>query len=242
MEMRELHDTQELEHLAPAAEGNGQFEQAQARQVQGQEAKRHLVQVHQAKIHKDITKSKVQHLPATLNVRREYGLANVKEESSDDLTSKKREWRISTWAYGAIPSQPSSVRQYLTLNHVSPRRSLIRFLAPSLLSIERKRVACYHDDAHQSVLNGKNNEASRWKHSSNLPTLLPVESVESIYPQIKSHIVKDQHNGPSIRDSSPGGESSNTPSAQAPGSRTMGLQPRPRVSFPSAQGIVGASA
>ncbi|KAH7363963.1 hypothetical protein BKA65DRAFT_472326 [Rhexocercosporidium sp. MPI-PUGE-AT-0058] len=67
----------------------------------------------------------------------------------------------------------------------------------------------------------KNNETTTSEHSSNLPILLPVEP---IYLDLKNEsLFKDQY------------------SVQAPGSKIIGLQPHPHVSFPCAKAIVSAS-
>ncbi|PVH67527.1 hypothetical protein DL98DRAFT_507629 [Cadophora sp. DSE1049] len=88
-------------------------------------------------------------------------------------------------------------------------------------------------------MNGKNSKVAASEHDSILAKLLPVQL---IYSQTKNErTFRDHYNGPSIEASRSDGESSNIPSVQAPGSRTIGLQRHPRVSFPSVQGIVGAS-
>ncbi|PVH67673.1 hypothetical protein DL98DRAFT_523196 [Cadophora sp. DSE1049] len=88
-------------------------------------------------------------------------------------------------------------------------------------------------------MNGKNSKVAASEHDGILAKLLPVQL---IYSQTKNErTFRDHYNDPSIEASRSDGESSNIPSVQAPGSRAIGLQRHPRVSFPSVQGIVGTS-
>lgn len=107
-----------------------------------------------------------------------------------------------------------NVRQYSTLNHLSPGKFLTRFSITSLLPIKSKKVANYYDDAHQAALqrmdmNGKDNRVATSEHNSILPKLLPVQP---IYSQTENErTFRDQCNGPSIENSSSDGESFKNP-------------------------------